>query len=141
MNGMIEHLSNKELWTISVQLLVLYVVSVVIFLGAHAINLKVTSSQKDAVSKGKAAASALVFILSLVANALGVATLAFLARKTGETPRMAMVAVPLFLVIEKHVRAMRADPQDKRFNLLAAAGVALGMVGAVFAFMPHAPLK
>ena len=141
MNGMIEHLSNKELWTISVQLLVLYVVSVVIFLGAHAINLKVTVSQKDAVAKGKAAASALVFVLSLAANALCVATLAFLARKTGETPRMAMVAVPLFLVLEKHVRAMREAPQDKRFHLIAAAGVALGTVGAVFAFMPHAPLK
>ncbi|MEK7389814.1 MAG: hypothetical protein AAB036_08945 [Elusimicrobiota bacterium] len=141
MNSVAEQLRNNELWTISVQLLILYVVTVALFLGAHAINQKVLASSKEAVSKGKASASALAFILFSAVNIMCVATLAYLARKTGETPRLAMVGVPLFLLLEKHVSAMRAVPEHRRFNMVAAAAVAAGALGGIFAFMPHAPFK
>ena len=141
MNDVIAKLRHNELWTISVQLLVLYVVSVGCFLIIHEINLKITGSQRDAVAKGKVPSCLLVFVLALVSNALGVAGLDFLARQTGEAPRLAMVAVPFLLVLEKHIRHIRDTPKERRYNLLASAGVTLGMAGAVYALMRHAPLK
>ncbi len=141
MNEIIAKLHNNELWTISVQLLVLYVISVGLFLVIHEVNQKITGSQRDAVANGKVPSCLLVFILALVANALGVAALDFLARKTGEEPRLAMIAVPFILVLEKHMRHIRDTPQYRRYNLLTAAGVTLGMAGTVYALMRHAPLK
>jgi hypothetical protein len=54
---------------------------------------------------------------------------------------MAMVGLPLFLIVEQHVRQLRNVPQERKLQLLGIAGVVVGMVGAVAAFMPHAPLK
>ena len=69
------------------------------------------------------------------------AALVFVTKKTGENTRMSMVLLPLFLIVEQHVRALRGHPEERRLQLLGVAGVAVGMAGAVAAFMPHAPLK
>jgi hypothetical protein len=141
MNDLILKLKQPTLWTISVQLLVLYVVSVAIFFGAHAVQQKIAAGLKDRVSKGEAGASAGLTLLTLVLNFLGVAALVFVTKKTGENVRMAMMILPLFLIVEQHVRALRANPQERRIHLLGIAGVALGMIGGVAVLMPHAPLK
>jgi cytochrome bd-type quinol oxidase subunit 2 len=141
MNDLVSKLKQPTLWTISVQLLVLYVVSVAIFFGAHAVQQKAEAGLKDRVNKGEAGASAGLVLLALVLNFLGVAALVFVTRKTGENVRMAMMILPLFLIVEQQVRALRANPQERRIHLLGIAGVALGMIGGVAALMPHAPLK
>ena len=141
MNDLIAKLKQPALWTVSVQLLILYVVSVTIFFGAHAVHKKAEAALKDKVAKGGAGASAGVFGLAAVLNFIGVLAIIFITRKTGENIRMAMVGLPLFLIVEQHVRALRANPQERKVQLLGVAGVALGMCGAVAAFMPHAPLK
>lgn len=141
MNDLISKLKQPTNWTISVQLLILYVVSVAIFFAAHAVQKKAEAALKDRVARGDSAASAGVALLALALNFAGVAALVFVTKKTGENVRMAMVLLPLFLIVEQHVRALRAAPQERRLQLLGIAGVAAGMGAAVAAFMPHAPLK
>lgn len=141
MNDLISKLKQPAEWTISVQLLILYVVSVAIFFAANAVQRKVEGAVKDRVAKGEAGASAGIALLSVALNFAGVAALVFITKKTGETIRMAMVLLPLFLIVEQHVRALRAAPQERRLQLLGIAGVAIGIGAAVAAFMPHAPLK
>ncbi len=141
MNDLISKLKQPALWTISVQLLVLYVVSVAIFFGAHAVHKKAELALKDRVAKGEAAPSAGIALLAVALNFLGVAALVFVTKKTGESVRMAMVLLPLFLIVEQHVRALRGHPEERRLQLLGMAGVAAGMLSAIAAFMPHAPLK
>jgi len=141
MNDLIAKLKQPSLWTISVQLLILYVVSVAIFFAAHAVHKKAEIALKDRVAKREAGSSAGIFLLAAVLNFLGVLAIIHVTAKTGENIRMAMVAVPLFLIVEQHVRALRNHPQERRVQLLGMAGVAVGMVSAVAAFMPHAPLK
>ena len=141
MNDLISKLKQPALWTVSVQLMILYVVAVAIFFAAHAVQKKVGGALKDRVAKGEAGPSAGILLLAMLLNFAGVAALVFVTKKTGENIRMAMVGVPLFLIIEQHVRALRAHPQERRVQLLGAAGVAIGMISAVAALMPHAPLK
>lgn len=141
MNDLIEKLKQPALWTISVQLLILYVVSVAIFFAAHSVQKKAELPLKDRVAKGEAASSAGILLLATALNFLGVLALVFIAKKTGENIRMAMVGLPLFLIVEQHVRQLRAAPQERRLQLLGIVGVVAGMIGAVAAFMPHAPLK
>ena len=141
MNDLISKLKQPALWTISVQLMILYVVSVAIFFAANAVLNKAEIALKDRVAKGEAGASAGIFGLATALNFLGVVALVFITKKTGENIRMAMVLLPLFLIVEQHVRALRNAPQERRTQLLGIAGVALGMGAAVAAFMPHAPLK
>ena len=141
MNDLIGKLKQPALWTISVQLLVLYVVSVAIFFAAHAVHKKAEARLKDRVAAGSAGASAGLAQLAVVLNFLGVAALVFITKKTGENIRMAMVILPLFLIVEQHVRQLRAVPQERRLQLLGIAGVSVGMLSAVAALMPHAPLK
>lgn len=141
MNALLAKLKQTDTWTISVQLLILYVVSVTIFFAANAVHKKAEAGLKERVARGDAAASSGIALLAFLLNFAGVAALIFVTKKTGENIRMAMVLLPLFLIVEQHVRALRAAPQERRLQLLSIAGVALGMLAAVAAFMPHAPLK
>ena len=141
MNELIAKLKQPSLWTVSVQLLILYVVSVAIFFAANAVYQKAETALKERVAKGEAGPSAGLFLLAVALNFLGVLALVYITAKTGENIRMAMVAVPLFLIVEQHVRHLRNHPQERRAQLLGIAGVAVGMGSAVAAFMPHAPLK
>jgi hypothetical protein len=141
MNDIVGKLRNNEKWTISVQLLVLYVVAVGIFLAVHEICLKVLGAQKDKIAKGSAGLSIAAFLLPTAAYFGGVAALVALAKTTGTEARIAMALVPLFLSLEKHVRAMRERPEERRFQLLGAAGVLAGMGAGAYVFMRHLPIK
>jgi hypothetical protein len=141
MNDLISKLKQPALWTISVQLMILYVVSVAIFFAANAVLNKAEIALKDRVAKGEASASAGIFGFATVLNFLGVLAIIFVTKKTGENIRMAMLILPLFLIVEQHVRTLRGAPQERRLQLLGIAGVAIGMCSAVALFMPHAPLK
>ena len=112
MNDLISKLKQPALWTISVQLMILYVVSVAIFFAANAVLNKAEIALKDRVAKGEAGASAGIFGLATALNFLGVVALVFITKKTGENIRMAMVLLPLFLIVEQHVRALRNAPRN-----------------------------
>ncbi len=141
MKDLIAKLKQPTLWTVSVQLLILYVVSVAIFFAAHSVHKKAELALKEKIDKGGAGASAALALLAVALNFAGVAALVYITKQTGENIRMAMVILPLFLIVEQHVRRMREVPQERKLQGLGLAGVTIGMVGAVAAFMPHAPLK
>lgn len=141
MNDLVSKIKQQSTWTISVQLLILYVVSVGIFFAANAVQKKAELGLKDRVAAGAAGPSAGLFLLALVLNFLGVALLAGIARKAGVDVRMAMVLLPLLLVVEQHVRHLRSAPQERRAQFLGIAGVSLGIAAGIAALMPHAPLK
>ncbi len=141
MNDLISKLKQPSLWTISVQLLILYVVSVAVFFAANAVQGKVELGLKERVLKGSGGASVGLLVAALGLNFAAVGLVVFVTAKTGQNIRMAMIGVPFFLILEQHVRALRAHPHERRLPLVGMLGVAIGIVGGVAAFMPHAPLK
>jgi hypothetical protein len=141
MNDLIAKLKQPSLWTVSVQLLILYVVSVAIFFAANAVHKKAETALNERVAKGDAGSSAGLFLLAAALNFLCVLALIFVTAKTGEHVRMSMVLLPLFLIIEQHVRQLRSHPHERRAQLIGIAGVTIGIGAAVAALMPHAPLK
>ena len=141
MNDLILKLKQPAVWTISVQLLILYAVSVAIFFAAHAVHGKAESVLKDRVAAGEASASGWIFLLAAALHFFGVLAIVYVTKTTGEHMRMAMIGLPLFLIVEQHVRQLRSAPQERQLKLLGIAAVLFGMAGGVAAFMPHAPLK
>jgi len=102
---------------------------------------KAEDALKARVAKGEAGPSAGILLLTAALNFAGVVAVVLVTRKTGETIRMAMIGVPLFLIAEQHVRALRNHPDQRRLQLLGLFGVILGIGAGVAALMPHAPLK
>lgn len=141
MNDLMSKLKQPANWTISVQLLILYVIAVAVFFGGHAVQNKTEAALKDRLHKGAAGASIGLFLLALILNFAAVGALTVIAKKTGVDIRMAVVLLPLVLLVEQHVRRLRNSPQDRRAQLLGIAGVTLGIAAGVAAFMPDAPLK
>jgi hypothetical protein len=121
-------LKQPGVWNVSVQLVVLYCVAVALFYAIHAVTRRV---------KHPAAS----FPLSAAFYAAGVAALAYACGQVKTAPRLAMVAAPLVLAVEAHVRAARAEPAGRAAALSGLAGAVLGMAGAAFALMRDAPLK
>ena len=115
--------------------------SVGIFYLIDTINRSVSEALKAGVKEGKGLNQAAVFAFSGASNALAVLTFVFVCRKVAIQPRLAMVGLPLLLLLEQHVRAARKDRESRRLETLLAAGMAIGIIGAVLALMPGAPLK
>lgn len=115
--------------------------SVGLFYLVDAGNRSASEPLKAGVKGGKAASQAVVFAVAAASNALAVLTFVFVCRKLSTAPRLAMVGLPLLLLLEQHVRAARARREDRRLEALLAVGMAVGIIGAVLALMPGAPLK
>lgn len=115
--------------------------SVGLFYLVDAGNRSASEPLKAGVQAGKGLNSAVVFAVAAASNALAVLTFVFLCRKLNTAPRLAMVGLPLLLLLEQHVRAARRDRESRRLETLLAAGMAIGIIGAVLALMPGAPLK
>jgi len=141
MDKLIEGLRHPNVWAVSVQLLVLYCVSVGLFFSFDSVNRSIFGPQKDGIKNGKALTQAAVFGSAVVSNALAVWALVFLSGKLDTVPRLAMVGLPLLLLVEKHVRAGRAHPEQRRMELLLAAGATVGIIAAAFALMRGCPIK
>jgi hypothetical protein len=141
MDKLIETLRHPAIWAVSVQLLVLYCASVGLFFSFDSVNRSATGPLHDGVAKGKASSQLALFGLAVVCNALAVWTLVYLCGKLDTVPRLAMVGLPLLLLVEKHVRAIRANRDQRRLELLLAAGMTVGIIGAALALMRGCPVK
>jgi hypothetical protein len=119
----------------------LYCVSVGLFYLVDSINRSASEPLAAGVKAGKGANSAIVFAVAAASNALAVLTFVFICRKLNTAPRLAMIGLPLLLLLEQHVRAAHKDRESRRLETLLAAGMAIGIIGAVVALMPGAPLK
>ena len=126
-------------WTLNVQLLILYVVAVVMFFVIHWGNLKATA---PFAGKGKGGAGPLagVFVLAAGTSFIGLLTIVVLARKLGLVPPLAMAGLPLFLLLESHVRKLISSKDLVGFHLSGAAGVLAGMGSAAWIWMRPNPL-
>jgi hypothetical protein len=141
LDKLIEVFRRPSTWTVSVQLLILYCVSVGLFYLVDAGNRSAAEPLKAGVRSGKALNQAVVFAVAAASNALAVLTFVFICRRVAVVPRLAMVGLPLLLLIEQHVRAARSHREDRRLEALLAAGMAIGIIGAVLALMRGSPLK
>ena len=141
MDKVIEAFRHPNVWAVSVQLLILYCVSVALFFAVDGVGRSAAQSLKDGVKNGKGASQLFLFVLAAGSNALAVFVFVSLCRKLGSVPRLAMVGLPLLLLVEKHVRAIRTNPEQRRLELLQAAGVTIGIAGAMFALMRDCPFK
>ena len=141
MDKVIEAFRHPNVWAVSVQLLILYCVSVALFFAVDGVDRSASQSLKERVKNGKAASQLFLFALAAASNALAVFVFVSLCRKLGTVPRLAMVGLPLLLLVEKHVRSIRADPEQRRLELLLAAGLTIGVIGAMFALMRDCPIK
>lgn len=115
--------------------------SVGLFYLVDAGNRSASEPLKAGVKDGKALNQAVVFAVAAASNALAVLTFVFICRKLNTAPRLAMVGLPLLLLLEQHVRAGRRSRENRRLEALLAVGMGLGIIGAVLALMPGAPLK
>ena len=120
-------LRRPGIWNVSVQLVVLYCVSVALFYAVHGLTRRL---------KHPAAA----FPLSFLLNAAGVALLVSVCGQVKTAPRLAMALVPLVLIAEAHIRRLRSEPENRAAVWAGLAGAVLGMGGAAFALLRGAPL-
>jgi hypothetical protein len=141
MDKAIEAFRHPNVWAVSVQLLILYCVSVALFFAVDSGNRSASASLKDGVKSGKALNQLFLFGLAAASNALAVLTFVYICRKLSTVPRLAMTGLPLILLVEKHVRAIRANPEQRRLELLLAAGVTIGIAGGMCALMRDCPFK
>jgi hypothetical protein len=140
MDKIIDGFRHPAVWGISVQLLLLYVMSVGLFFVVDAGNRSASESLNEGVKSNKALNQLTVLCVAAASTALGVLTFVFLCRKLNTVPRLAMVGLPLVLLIEKRVRAGRADHEHRRLDQLLAAGAAIGIIAAVLVMMSGSPL-
>ena len=141
MDKVIDAFRHPNVWAVSVQLLILYCVAVALFFAIDGGNRTASESLKKGVKGGSILSQAVLFLLAAASNALAVWTFVYLSNKLNTVPRLAMVGLPLLLLLEKHVRAIRASQEHRRLELLLAVGMLAGIVGAAMTLMRGCPLK
>ncbi|HAM35193.1 MAG TPA: hypothetical protein DEB40_12975 [Elusimicrobia bacterium] len=135
-----ELLGDKGTWTVSLQLVAFYLVSVAIFLGLHALLKRMARKLMACPAKQRGPRTALSILIAFVANFLGVFILVFLANASNVQTRLAMVAFPLFLIAESYVKLLRAEPQNRPSHWTGLIGSGGGMALAAFFLLRGAPL-
>lgn len=141
MDQLTAFLHRPDLWAVSIQLLILYCVSVALFFGVDAGNHGAAGSLKDGIKNGRIPQQLFLLATAAAANALAVLTLVFISKKLNTVPRLAMIGLPLLLLVEKHVRHVRHDKETRRPELLIGAGMTLGILGAAYVLMRGCPIK
>ena len=121
--------------------MILYCVSVGLFYAVDGGNRAAAGALKAGIRSGKALNQLALFALACASNALAVRVFVFISGKLATVPRLAMVGLPLLLLAEKGARAARADKENRRAELLLAAGMTIGIIGAAYALMRGCPIK
>src|SRR5262245_11823457 len=121
---------------------VLYVVAVAIFVGVVTANLRVIESLTEGAKARKpGVAAAFAAFITFVSNFIGTATVALLAKTSGTPPRMSMIAIPLLLIAERHVRAAIRDAKDRTVHLCALVGSVAGIVSGAWFLLRSAVVE
>ena len=140
MDKVIEVFSHPTVWGASVELLIMYCVSVALFFAVDRGNRSASEPLKGGIKSGKASSQLVLFGLTAASNALAILTFVFIGKKLGTVPRLAMVGLPLIFLVEKHHRAIRANQENRRLELLLAAGMVIGIIVAALALMRDCPI-
>jgi hypothetical protein len=121
------------IWGLSGPALVLYVVAVALFVAIVSANLRVIEALTEGAKARKpAVASGFALFITFVSNLVGAATIAVLARTSGTSARMSMVALPLLFVAERHLRAAIKDVKDRTVHLCALTGSVAGLLAGAW---------
>jgi hypothetical protein len=135
-----EMLKNEGSWSVSLQLVVFYALSVAIFFGVHALLKKTSQRLLDCPAEKRRPRAAILSLLAFGLNFLGVAALVFAAKSLDAQVRLAMVGFPLFLITESYTKHLRAEPANRASNWAGLIGSSGGMVLASFFLLRGAPL-
>jgi hypothetical protein len=135
-----ELLRNEGSWSVSLKLVVFYIVSCVIFFGLHALIKRASGKMLDCPADKRKQRTALAALLAFALNFMGVVTLILMGRSSDAQIRLAMVAFPLFLIAESYVKLMREKPQNRPTYWPGLIGSAGGMALASFFLLRGAPL-
>lgn len=133
-------LQDPSSWTISIQLVVFYCLSLAIFEGVYYLLKLASKSMAEGLRAGRSRETALAFSSAVALNFLGVAALVLLGRSVQVQIRQAMVLLPLFVITEAYVRVLRSGAVDRRSCLVRLTGSSLGLAGAGFLLLRHAPI-
>ena len=135
-----ELLKNEANWSVSLKLVVFYVVSVTIFFGLHALLKKASEKLLACPIEKRRGRTAIAAILAFALNFMGVVTLMLLGQSADAQIRLAMVGFPLFLIAESYVKLLRAEPQNRSSHWTGLIGSSGGIVLASFFLLRGAPL-
>lgn len=131
-----ENVDQHYVWGLSGPTLVLYVVAVALFMGILTANRRVIGALTEgAKARRPGPAAAFTALITLASNFIGVATIALLAKTSGASPRLSMVALPLVLLVERHLRAMRGAARTRGVHAAALVGGAAGLLGGAWALL------
>lgn len=131
---------HPDVQAVGLRLLLLYCVSLALFFAVDRGNRSASEPLKDGVRNGRAASQLFLFALAVVSNVLAVLTFLFIGKRLGTAPRLTMIGLPLLFLVEKHLRAIRADRENRRLELILAVGTILGVLGAACALMRGCPV-
>jgi hypothetical protein len=127
-------------WTISLQLVLFYVIALAIFFCLHAV-LKRSSLKLMAVPESqRKKRTAWTILIAFATNFLGVVLLVWLADRADIQARLAMVGLPLLLILEAYVKLLRSQPRNRPSHWSGLIGSSAGMVIATFFLLRGAPL-
>ena len=135
-----ELLQNKGSWSVSLKLVVFYVISVSIFFGLHALLKRASAKMLDCPAEKRKERTAFAGLLAFALNFMGVVTLLLMAKSADAQIRLAMVGFPLFLIAESYAKLLRAEPQNRSSHWTGLIGSSGGIALASFFLLRGAPL-
>lgn len=123
-----ESLSPNYVWALSGPVLILYVAAVAIFVAILSANLRVILALTEgARARTPGVAAAFTLFITLVSNFIGVATVVLLGQTSGASPRLSMLAFPVLLTAERHIRHAARHARVRGAHLAALAGGLTGI--------------
>ena len=135
-----ELLHNDGSWSVSLKLVVFYVVSVAIFFGLHALLKRAAEKLLQCPAEKRKSRTAIAAVIAFGLNFLGVVALMLMAKSFDAQIRLAMVGFPLFLIAESYAKLLRAEPQKRASHWSGLIGSSGGMALASFFLLRGAPL-
>lgn len=135
-----EALQNPSGWSISIQLVVFYCISLAILEVVHHLLKRMSKSKAAELRDGRRRETLIAFASALALNFLAVGLFILLGKWAAVQIRQAMILLPLFVITESYVKLMRADLLNRRSYMLGLAGSVLGSAGAWLLFLRSAPL-
>jgi hypothetical protein len=133
-------LQNPGGWTISIQLVVFYCISLAIFEVIHYYLNRSARPLAEALRSGRPRETWTVFLSALGLNFVGAGAFVLLGKLTQVPVRQAMFFLPLFVISESYVKLMRDAPADRRSHLLGLTGSGLALASAWLLFLRDAKI-
>lgn len=127
--------SQHYVLNLSGHVLFLYAAAVAIFYAVMIGNVRMMEGRPAAHDRRTGWAAAFIFLITLGSNLIGAATVALLSNVFAIPSRQSMVAAPLLLLLERHIRLAIASPKDRRNHAFALVGAAVGMLAGASAFL------